>query len=438
MQRESVVCFVNHTAEMGGAEFGLIRLIAAMNQERWHPVAVFGENGPAVELLRSRSIETYVLPLRPDIGKIRKETLCWSAGVRPGQVAAAAAYVLKLARFFKERGVDIVHTNSLKAHALGGLAAKVARIPLLWRLRDSLHPACLPQPALKLMRFMAHHLPERVVSASLSVAANAFGETQTGRSPVLYDGLDAASFDHPAQISPAEHRNPWRIGISGRLCPWKGQHVFLEAAAKLLERGHKIQFEILGGPLFGQEAYAARLKHLAETCALRDNVLYAGHVSDVSRRIRNWDVLVHASTLPDPCPNVVMEAMAAGVPVVGADAGGVPELLDRGRCGMLFEADNPNALCSAIETLLNAPQRRRAFARAARVRALEHYQSGKMARQMETIWSSLLHPKVRQRRRWPWLESNLSPRAFKRVARSPKFPLAPQNPLRPRTARHIP
>ncbi|MEI6870915.1 MAG: glycosyltransferase family 4 protein, partial [Verrucomicrobiota bacterium] len=227
--------------------------------------------------------------------------------------------------------------------------------------------------------------------------------------------------------------------ISGRLCPWKGQHVFLEAAAKLLERGRKIQFEILGGPLFGQEAYAQRLKNLTETCALKENVLCAGHVSDVTRRIRNWDILVHASTLPDPCPNVVLEAMAAGVPIVAANAGGVPELLDRGRCGVLFEADNPDALRAAIESLLDAPEQRRTFAQAARARALDLHQTARVAREMEQIWSTLLDPSVRQRRQWPWLESSPSLKTTRPPARiASTLALKTATPVHPHTTRRIP
>ena len=416
MQRERVVCFVNHTAEMGGAEYALARLIAAMNRERWHPVVVFGEAGPAVELLRTRSVETYVLPMREGIAKVRKEELHLDFCLRTKLPLAAARYVLTLRRFFKERGVDIVHTNSMKAHVLGGLAAAAARISLVWRLRDALHPACLPGAALQMMRFLARHLPDRVASASQSVAQDAFGQLAVKKCAIVYDGLEEACFENPAPLPSLEHNGPWRVGIAGRICPGKGQHVFIEAAAKLLERGWKIQFEILGGPLFAQEAYQKRLQRFATACTLKENVLYTGQVDDVPQRIRQWDIFVHASTMPDPCPNVVLEAMAAGVPIVGANAGGVPELLDYGRCGVLFAADNPDALCSAIEQLLNAPEQRRSFAKAARARALEYFQSERVAREMEQVWETVFNPGVYRRRQWPWLEGGLSDNAILQTA----------------------
>ena len=418
MQRERVVCFVNHTAEMGGAECALARLIAAMDQQRWHPVVVFGEEGPAVDMLRARSVEVYVLQMGGGLAHVRKEELHTNFCLRRKQTIAAARYILKLRQFFKERGVDVVHTNSMKAHVLGGIAAAVARIPLVWRLRDSLNPACLPKAALQLMRFLARHLPQRVMSASQSVDRDAFGNTTAEKRGVIYDGVEEAGFENPAPLPSLKHEGPWRIGIAGRICPWKGQHVFMEAAAKLLQRGWDIQFEILGGPLFSQEAYQERLQRFATACTLKQNILHAGQVDDVPTRIRQWDILVHASTLPDPSPSVIIEAMAAGVPVVGANAGGVPELLDYGRCGALFEADNPDALCSAIEGLLNSPQHRRDYVQAARVRALECYQSERVAREVEQVWEQVFNPDVHQRRLWPWLEGGLNANSISPSARA--------------------
>jgi glycosyltransferase involved in cell wall biosynthesis len=419
MQRERVVCFVNHTAEMGGAECALARLIAAMNQERWHPVVVFGEEGPAVDLLRARSVEVYVRQMGEGLAQVRKEELHMNFCLRRKQTVAAARYILTLRQFFKERGVDVVHTNSMKAHVLGGMAALVARIPLVWRLRDSLHPACLPNAALQLMRFLARHLPQRVMSASQSVARDSFGTMAAEKREIVYDGVEEAGFENPAPLPRLKHDGPWRIGIAGRICPWKGQHVFMEAAAKLLERGWDIQFEILGGPLFSQEAYQELLQRFATACTLRQNVLHAGQVDDVPTRIRQWDILVHASTLPDPCPSVILEAMAGGVPVVGADAGGVPELLDYGRCGALFEADNPDALCSVIEDLLNSPQQRRAYVQAARAKALKDYQSERAAREVEQVWEQVFNPHVHQRRQWAWLEGGLGGKPHSPSAHGP-------------------
>jgi glycosyltransferase involved in cell wall biosynthesis len=410
MKRARVVCFVNHTAVTGGAEFALNRLVAGVDRSQWHPVVVFGEEGPAVELFRNRGVETYVLPIPLHIGRARRNSLAAAAWMRPKAAWDACVYVARLASLFRTRAVEMVHTNSMKAHLLGGFAARLCRIPLVWHLRDSLHPAHLPQAALRLMRSLAKTLPDRVISVSKSVAEDALGADAAQRAVVVYDGLDPDCFESPA-APPSKCPPPvWRIGIVGRFAPWKGQHVFLEAAAKLIQRGHRVHFELLGAPLFGEDAYTNRLRQFVESTALQTHVSFSGFVSDVPERIRSWHVLVHASTAPDPCPNVVLEAMAAGVPVVGADGGGVPELLDAGRCGALFPMDDPTALCRQLESIFAQPQRREEYAIKGRQRALSLFRSDRVASEVAAVWDAVFDPEVYRRRRWAWMEDACAPK----------------------------
>lgn len=411
MRREKVVCFVNHAAETGGAEFALVRLVLSLDRSEWHPVAVFCEEGPAVELLRSRSIETYVIPLGAGLGKVRRGSLGSLGWLGGGRAFTAVSYILKLARFFRERGVDIVHTNSMKAHVLGGIAAKLLRIPLVWHLRDSLHPLCLPPMAMRWMRFLARHLPDALVAVSQSVARDALGPTKAARAHVVYDGIISECFSAPAcpQADTEGGAKTWTVGIVGRLCEWKGQHLFLEAAAALIEKGLPIRFEVIGGALFGQEQYAERLKQFVNSSGLAPHVCFHGFVSDVSTRLLDLDLLVHASTAPDPCPNVVIEAMAAGVPVVGANSGGVPELLDGGACGFLFAMDDARALSRCIEMALGNEAMRRRIAHDAWDRANRCFRSERVVGEVSAVWRPLMSGRTYSRRAWPWIEDTPYP-----------------------------
>lgn len=411
MIREKVVCFVNHAAEMGGAEFALARLVAAVDRSEWHPVVVFGEDGPAVDLLREKSVETYVIPLGSGLGKLRRASMGSFAWLGGGRAFAAASYILKLIRFFRERAVELVHTNSMKAHVLGGVAAKLFGVPLVWHLRDSLHPLCLPPMTLKWMRLLARYLPEELVAVSESVAQDSLGPAKAARAHVVYDGIRADCFcvSPAVEMGAAVSSKMWTVGIAGRLCEWKGQHLFLEAAADLVEKGVPVRFELLGGPLFGQEQYADRLKQFVHSSGLAPHVCFQGFVSDVSARIRKWDLLVHASTAPDPCPNVVIEAMAAGVPVVGANSGGVPELLDGGTCGFLFPMGDARALSRCIEGALNNRALRHQISRAAWLRADRCFRAERVAHELSAIWRPLVSGRTYRRRAWPWIEDSPAP-----------------------------
>lgn len=427
IKRANVVCFVNHTAQMGGAEHALLRLLRHLDRERWHPLVVLGEHGPLETHLDERSIENYVLPLGPGIAGVRREALGNSWMRQPARVFGAARYALKLAHLLRVRAVDLVHTNSMKAHVLGGLAARLARVPLVWHLRDAFHPAHLPEQAIRGMRKLARVLPQRIVVVSASVGRDVT-QSLDARSTepeggadlvhVVYDGLEDEAFEAPADGVPKEGAPQWVVGMIGRMAPWKGQHVFLEAAAKLLERGHNIRFEVAGAPLFGEDAYVESLRRFAQAAALEKHVTFLGQVHDPARRIREWNICVHASTAPDPCPNVVLEAMAAGVPIVASNGGGVPELLEDGRFGALFTMDDSNALCESIESLLEDPVRTRAVAESARRHSLERFRAPRVCREVEQVWDSVLDPQTFERRLWPWLED--APRVRTRQNREPQ------------------
>lgn len=415
MTRRRVVCFINHTAETGGAEFALFRLVAAMDRRSWHPVVLFGEDGAAVDYLRSKSVECYVLPLEQAVGKARRKSL---NGVSFSQSVAAFKYVLRLVRFLKDRAVEIVHTNSMKAHVLGGVAARIAGIPLVWHLRDSLHLDCLPERALKAMRFLARNLPDRLVTVSRSVAADALGQVGADRARVVYDGLESSFFEQPSKRTGGNPgRCLWRVGMVGRFSRWKGQHLFLQAAESLLARGVPVEFEVLGGALFGEDEYAAELTAFVSERGLGEKIVFKGFVADVRNRIRSWDVLVHASTAPDPCPNVVIEAMASHVPVVGAASGGVPELLEDGRCGVLFPMNDPESLSICIEGLLRDGAKREKVAQLAYERSFNLFRAERVAREVEEEWTDIFDERVYANRRWAWLEDGLPERSEGIVAR---------------------
>jgi glycosyltransferase involved in cell wall biosynthesis len=411
MKRPVCVALMAHTAQMGGAEHALLRLVESMDRSRWHPVVVFAEDGPAVQKLRLQSVETYVRPMDALLSGTRKGSLSTMGCIRPRRIAGLVSHVIGTMRFFRERGVQIVHTNSLKAHVYAGLAARLSGIPLVWHLRDTIHRSYLPAASVRGMRLLGAVLPDRVVAVSRSVAIDLLGKDPRRKSTVVYDGLRETDFGPCPSDCPGEARgNPAAgaqiptLGMVGRITSWKGQHVFIEAAAFLKQRGFALRLEIVGAPLFGEEAYRRELQSLVQHWGVEDRVTFLGAVEDVPQRIRAWTALVHASISPDPCPNVVLEAMAAGVPVVGSDGGGVPEILEEGRLGWLFPMGNASALADVLEGILSNPSKALAIARDAWAHASRFFTSRRVAEEVERCWSGLECTGGWRKRWWPQLE----------------------------------
>jgi glycosyltransferase involved in cell wall biosynthesis len=158
------------------------------------------------------------------------------------------------------------------------------------------------------------------------------------------------------------------IGVVGRLAPWKGQDVFLDAFAQAF-RGANVRARIIGSALFGEDAYAESLRRQAEQLGIAGQVEFRGFREDVWAELRELEVLVHCSVRPEPFGQVVLEGMAASVPVIAAAAGGPAELITDGVDGVLTTPGDSAALAAAMRRLIDDPDLREQLAAAGRRRS---------------------------------------------------------------------
>lgn len=407
---KTTVLYLDHTGKLGGAEFALERLMRSIDRTKIEPVVLLAEDGAASQLMRDLGVETHVLLLDEKVRQARKDTLKALSILHPGRLATLLSYSWRVARFAKERGVQIIHTNSLKAHIYGGIAGRLAGLPVIWHLRDFIDSSYLPKAAVGSIRLLARVIPSYVIAVSQSVmnklhlssagkispvatkGLRPSDNANTTSSLVVHDGLsDEIWLDDDLGNFPKTWPETVRIGIVGRLASWKGQHVFLQAAAKLLKAGHKVKFVIVGAPIFGEHDYEKELRELVRTMDITEQVEFLGFRSNIPEVLGNLDILVHASTSADPCPNTILEGMAAGLPVVGSNGGGVPELITDGKTGLLFAMGDADGLASALESLLEDPAWARLMGQAGNVRVRRHFTAARVARQVEGVYREIIH-----------------------------------------------
>jgi glycosyltransferase involved in cell wall biosynthesis len=178
-------------------------------------------------------------------------------------------------------------------------------------------------------------------------------------------------------------------GIVGGVQEWKGQAVFLEAFARARANRPDLRGLIVGGVHRAGREYAAQLHERARALALGDALTFTGFRADAPDVISALDVVVHASVRPEPFGRVILEAMLLGKPVIAADAGGVPELIDDGRTGFLVPAGDVPALASRLEQLSADASRRREIGSAARDWAIERFALGRHVEAMSAIYDSI-------------------------------------------------
>jgi len=151
---------------MGGGEIALLHLVTHADRRRYQPVVLLFASGPLAERLIEAGIETHVVPLDRKIGSVKKDSLGGMGGLRPSVAIGAISYCFKLAFHIKRLRVELVHTNSLKADILGGIAAKIAGVPVVWHIRDRIDRDYLPAPVVSVFRFLCASFPTRVIANS--------------------------------------------------------------------------------------------------------------------------------------------------------------------------------------------------------------------------------------------------------------------------------
>jgi glycosyltransferase involved in cell wall biosynthesis len=325
---------VSHTGLMSGAERVLVRLAEAATR-RGFQVRAAVPTGPLTRALQPSVEELIELP-----------ELKLPSGPRAAAAGVLALRTVAAARRLRTASADIVLANGLLA--LPALRLARLRAPVAWLVHDLLH---------RRDQLLVLRLARGVVSLGVAVSE------AVGR-PLLEQGLDVVVVRNGTPWPPAPGvtapASPPVVGCAALLTPWKGQDVLLEAMARLGRP--EVHLELAGGMFPKDSPYVARLRSRAAAPDLTGRVHLLGQVDDVMERMRRWTVAVIASVDPEAAPLVLLEAMSAGVPVVGTDIGGTPEVI--GEAGLLVPPGDPDALSQAIATLLDDRDLRRRCAEA--------------------------------------------------------------------------
>lgn len=357
------VAILDHTAELGGAELALLRLLEVVDRGRVEPVVVLFSSGPLEERLQAVGQRVAVVPLDPRVRDMGRAVGPLSALRR---AATGAAFLHRLAASLRALDVDVVHTTSLKADLLAIPVALLLRKPLVWHVHDRIAEDYLPFRTVRLLRFLARRVPHAVVVNSEATAATLPGAR---RPTVAYPGLSSEQVAHTSRRLQPEGGPV--VGMVGRLSPTKGQLVLVRAARHVVDVRPTTRFRLVGSAAFGAADYERELRSEIGRLGLEADIDLVGFVDDPRGELEAMSVCVHASTVPEPFGQVVTEAMGWGVPVVATRGGGVDEIVrtsPRGsETGLLVDAGDEQALALAVLDVIDRPAE--ALARASRALA---------------------------------------------------------------------
>ena len=316
---------VSHTGLASGAERVLVRVLRAAADDGWD-VACLSPAG----LLRSSLAEAGIPWLAfPDL-KLPE-------GPRPAAATRLVARWPRAAARLRRAsvGADLVLVNGLLALP----ALRLARLacPAVWLVHDVM----VRRDLLAIVRGCAPAV-DLAVGVSRAVVEPLAPLGMATR--VVYNGT-------PWPVDPVPREPPARpvVGCNAMLTSWKGQHVLLDAVARIPRP--ELTVELMGGRFPKDAGYVAELEARASEPDLAGRVRFLGHVDDPLARMRTWSVAVSASIDPEAGPLSLIESMSIGLPAVATAHGGATEIM--WEAGLLVPPRDPGSLAVAIEKMLD-------------------------------------------------------------------------------------
>jgi glycosyltransferase involved in cell wall biosynthesis len=386
--RRAVLFFESHSGHFDGAQQSLFLLISALDERRFHPIFLGPADGELPRRLRAARIETIILPPANEIAPYGGAILRARAWKKACLLIPYMQYARRVARILKDKEIEIVHCNSIRSLLTVAPAARLGRIPLIWHLRLNLE--------LGLWNRVGRRLASRIIVVSESLRRDfPAGPGSADKFVVVPNGVDLAAF--APGIDRLQARNElgidpgWTVvGMAGSITERKGQLLLLQAAAKVVKAFPQVKFVLIGRTNDQRdEEYASKLRQYVNHTALTKNVTFVGWCSNMPRVLSALDLFVLPSS-NEGLPRSILEAMAVAVPVVATNVGGNAELVVAERTGLLVPPRDPDALASAIERLLRAPDTAREMGRAGRLLVEQHFSVRAAALGVERVFDQLL------------------------------------------------
>ena len=382
---KSNILYLDSGSGIGGGQRSLLLLLDLLDKARFRPfVGCLGDSSFAAEVEKTvaRVIPLSLPAAHNKTDKVKRFTLRdLLEDFRQLRV------IVELHRAVKRHAIDLIHANSLSVALLGGIVARVNRIPILMHKRYATSYGILDRFCEKLLH--------RVILVS---EATRWDFAPVEKQTLIYNGVNLDAFQaSPEEIatlrtelfSDDEPDAAVLVGVVTRITPEKGIHVLVNAIRELKGKAN-VKLLIVGGPYFEKDvAYMDTLKQEVADLGIEDSVIFTGFLSDTRIVTSLLDIVLVPSIIPEACPRTIIEAMAVGKPVIATPLGGSKELVTP-ETGILVPPEDASAVAEAIATLATDQDQLTAMGNAARDRAVQLFSSEKNTALTEVVYADLL------------------------------------------------
>lgn len=371
------VCYPFVGDTIGGSHMSALLLIEHLDRRRYEPIIAVHESGPFSDFLRQRGLPFTLVPVRDYAG---------STPSKPKIALAAIRAAGRLRKFVRDNRIAIVHGNDLRTNLTWSLGTRAGGAKLLW------HQRTLPRSRSPIWRLVAV-LANRVAFTSLATR-DGFPLLGKSKAVVIANPFDTGAKPPDRKVSRADMLGPLGIdpgaaviGYVGRFGPQKRSDLFVDIAARIA-RGldRETAFVVLSPD---DEQGAARLSRRADALGIGANIHFVGFKSPVEPWLAALDLLV-APAVDDGFGRAIVESMLVGTPVVAANSGGHPEIIESEKNGILVDPDDPDSHADAACRILGDSRLAKKLAWSARNDARRRYSAAGHADAVMRLYDSMV------------------------------------------------
>jgi glycosyltransferase involved in cell wall biosynthesis len=284
---------------------------------------------------------------------------------------------------------DLLHAHTPRTALITSIAATICRLPWVYHVhspasRDSSKPLVNSINAWIERRSLAKCDHLITVSESLRNDCIESGYHPT-RVTVVHNGVPAICYDRPATPKPGGR---WVLGMVALMRPRKGLEVAIDAVSSLRQKGHDVVLRCIGP--YETDAYRGEIDRRVERLGLGDRIEQVGFQADVPLALSHVDAMLLPSLYGEGLPMVVLEAMAAGLPVVATSVEGTPEAIRDGIDGLLAEPGSASSLAEKIERLFTGQVDWNSLSTESRKRHADAFSDWSMSRGVSQVYNLVL------------------------------------------------
>ena len=367
-------------SDMYGSSKVLLQAVTALKAGGHKVCVVVSEKGPLTDALELEGIETKIIRL----GILRRRYLNVLGLLNRAGVLTRAFFALK--KLCKQNQIDIIYTNTAPV-IIGGILSKFTGIKNVWHLHEILEPSSFMH---RFFGWLINATAQKVIVVSDAVYNNWAGCIDASKMVKVYNGFEASDINVGVNVNVDANANnikPLReqlnlndntllVGMVGRVNLIKGQFYFIQIAAAAKAAGHSCHFVMIGDAYKGYEYLYPQLENQITTLGLQNSITNLYYQPNAVSLIQQLDIFILPSIKPDSFPVVILEAMAAGKPIIATNQGGAQEQIDDSVTGFLVPINDATIAVQKLGVLVNNPDMRTRMGQAGAKKLQEQFSLG--------------------------------------------------------------